>query len=330
RAVDAPLADEGDTAPVDEPLAFGDFVTTDPAMKKVLGQLLRVAASDATVLIEGDTGTGKELLARALHAASPRAGRPMGVVDCGAVSATLLEGQLFGHLKGAFTGAAEARAGVFEAADGGTVFLDELGELPLELQPKLLRVLEARTVRRLGDVKDVPVDVRFVAATNRDLSDMVRQGTFRQDVFFRVAVVRVRVPPLAERPGDVPLLARRYLAQLRGPDARLTEAAEGALMGYDWPGNARELRNVMERAAALAPGPEVGPEDLFGEAAPARATAFREAKDEVVAEFERRYVQALMLRHGGNVSSAARESGLSRNALYALMKRVGVDPTEPR
>ena len=306
------------------PTVFGAFVTADPATKAVLDQLRLVAQTDATVLIEGDTGTGKELLARALHDASERSTHPYQVVDCGAVTAGLLESQLFGHLKGAFTGAGEARSGAFEAAAGGSVFLDELGELPLDLQPKLLRVLEAKTVRRLGDTEDRRVDVRFIAATHRDLSEMVSAHRFRGDLFFRVAVVRVRIPPLRERPVDVPILSHRLLEQIRGPEASLTTAALGALAGYDWPGNVRELRNVIERAAALSPQPRIDASDLFG-ARPQAPVAFRAAKEEVIARFERRYVQALLARHEGNVSSAAREAGLSRNALYGVMKRVGLE-----
>ena len=310
---------DGDTRPE----TFGAFTTADPATKRILEQLRLVAQTDATVLIEGDTGTGKELLSKALHDASLRAEAPFQVVDCSVVSPNLLESHLFGHLRGAFTGAAEPRPGAFEAAHRGTVFFDELGELPVDLQPKLLRVLEAKTVRRLGDTRDRPVDVRFVAATHRDLQTMVGEQTFRQDLYFRVAVVRIRVPPLRERPIDIPIISQLLLQRIRGPEASFTPGALGALAGYDWPGNVRELRNIIERAAALTTRPRIDASDLFGvsEQSP---LAFRAAKEEVIARFERRYVEALLLRHDGNVSSAAREAGLSRNALYAVMKRAGL------
>jgi two-component system response regulator GlrR len=306
--------------------AFGDFKTKTNSARRVLAQMKLVAPTEATVLIEGETGTGKELLARAIHAHSARADGPFIVVDCGAVTDSLLESQLFGHEKGAFTGASEARAGAFEAANGGTVFLDELGELPLELQPKLLRVLEARTVRRLGSVEDRRVDVRFVAATNRNLESMVAKGQFRGDVFYRVAVVRARIPALRDRPDDVPLLAADAAERISGGRITLTRDAVDALMSYDWPGNARQLRNVIERAVALSQSGRISAVDLFGDENGAEdALTFKSRKDQVIAEFEARYVRGLLARHDGNVSSAAREAGMSRNALYALMKRAGIE-----
>ena len=303
---------------------YGAFVTADPTTQRMLEQLRRVAQTDATVLIEGETGSGKELLAQALHETSPRSCGRLQVVDCGAASPTLVESQLFGHNKGAFTGAVDHKPGGFEAANGGTVFLDEIGELPLDLQPKLLRALEAKTIRRLGDTRDRAIDVRFVAATHRDLTSMVSVGSFRQDLYFRIAVVRVQVPPLRNRPYDIPLIAERLLRRIRGPEATLAPAAIGALTSYDWPGNVRELRNIIERAATLTPRPRIEASDLFGLREPARR-AFREAKEEVIARFEQRYVEALLRRHDGNISRAAREAGLSRNALYALMKRAGLE-----
>lgn len=305
--------------------SFGAFATKTHATRRVLAQLRLVAPTDATVLIEGETGTGKELLAQAIHDASLRKDGRMVVVDCGAVTDTLLESQLFGHLKGAFTGASEARPGAFEAADGGTVFLDELGELPLDLQPKLLRVLEARTVRRLGDVEDRRVDVRFVAATNRDLEAMVKAGAFREDLFYRVAVVRARVPPLRDRPDDVPLLATTIIDRLSNGRVALGKDAYAALAAHDWPGNVRQLRNVLERAVALSTTGVIAPNDLFGEGAAAEQGAFKDKKEQVIADFEARYVRGLLARHEGNVSAAAREAGMSRNALYALVKRVGIE-----
>ncbi len=303
---------------------FGEYLTASPSLGAILAQLQRVAAkSSATVLLEGETGTGKELLARAVHGASRRADAPFIVVDCGSVTASLLESQLFGHAKGSFTGATEDHKGAFEAAHGGTIFLDELGELPLDLQPKLLRAIEARTVRRVGENSDRAIDVRFVAATHRDLEQMVESGDFRADLFYRVAVVRVKVPALRQRLEDVPLLASHYVSTLSDGASTLSPEAYPALAAYDWPGNARELRNVIERALAVSDHGLVGAEALFGVSA-APASTFHEAKDQLIQSFERRYVKALLDRHHGNVSHAAKEAGISRNALYALMKRVGI------
>ncbi len=303
---------------------FGDYLTCNKKLAAQLELLRRVARSDATVLIEGPTGTGKELLAHAVHETSERKRAPFMVVDCSAVSPSLLESQLFGHKKGAFTGALEDHEGAFEAAGEGTVFLDELGELPLDLQPKLLRALEARTIRRVGEVHDRPIHVRFVAATNRDLKAMAKAGAFRDDLYYRVAVVRVTVPPIADRPEDVPLLAHHYVDQLTEGMRTLSPDAYLTLSQYDWPGNARELRNVIQRALAVSDKTEIEPEDLFVEESGDAPASFHEAKDQLIASFEVRYVRALLDRHRGNVSRAAKEAGLSRNALYALMKRAGI------
>jgi transcriptional regulator with PAS, ATPase and Fis domain len=320
------VADQG-------PSQFGAFVTTDPTLRKTLGQLVRVAASDSTVLFEAETGTGKELLARAIHAYSTRQKQPFVTVDCAAMPETLLESELFGALKGSFTGADADRIGAFEAANGGTVFLDELGEFPLALQPKLLRVLESRTVRRIGEVAERPINVRFVAATNKNLAEMAKAGTFRPDLYYRVAVVRAKVPPLRDRLDDIPLLAGHFSAQISHGSVAVSAEANEVLRRYDWPGNARELRNLIERAIALESGPVIKPSDLFPSAldreADASGTApirggFQRAKNQLISDFERRYVRDLLARHEGNVSSAAREAGLSRPSLYALMKRVGV------
>jgi transcriptional regulator with PAS, ATPase and Fis domain len=317
---DAPLATK-------ETERLGDFVTRSSELKATLGALSLASKTETTILIEGETGTGKEVLARAIHGASNRASGPLVVVDCSAIQETLLETHLFGHLKGSFTGAVSDHAGAFESAHRGTVFIDELGELPLLLQPKLLRVLEARAVTRIGDVRARPVDVRFVAATNRSLDDMVRAKTFRADLFYRVAVVRARIPPLRERRDDIPLLlehhAKKYGMKPMSP------GAIAALTAYDWPGNVRELRNVVERLAALFQGTVIDTKDLF--LAPTEPAGgdepvadYHEAKDRVIAEFERSYVKNLLARHQGNLSQAAAAAGLSRNALYALMKRSGV------
>jgi transcriptional regulator with GAF, ATPase, and Fis domain len=229
--------------------AFGRLVGATQPMRELFAQLSRIAPSEGPVLIRGETGTGKELVARAIHEASARARAPFIVVDCAALPETLLEAELYGHTKGAFTGAVTARPGVFEAAEGGTVFLDEIGELPISLQPKLLRVLESKTIRRLGESVHRPVDVRFVAATHRDLLGMVNARTFREDLYFRLSVLPVYVPPLRERLADIPLLARHLLSPRK--HAALTPAIEEALMSMPWRGNVRELRNFMERALAL-------------------------------------------------------------------------------
>jgi transcriptional regulator with PAS, ATPase and Fis domain len=313
-----------------EPVAverFGDYATANSAFKAALAKLRKVAAGETTVLFEGETGTGKELLARAVHASSRRAQGPLVVVDCGSISANLLESHLFGHKKGAFTGAIDDHLGAFEEASKGTLFLDELGELPLDLQPKLLRALEARTVRPLGTNQDRPVDVRIVAATNKRLDEMVKEGRFRADLFYRVAVYRVAVPPLRERPEDVAVLVEHYAATLGGAGLSIGPGVFALLSGYDWPGNARELRNVIQRAIAVSDGRSIRPDDIFpGEAAEAPETpaTFHEAKESVIHAFERRYVEALLARAEGNVSRASREAGLSRNALYSLMKRAGI------
>ncbi|MCA9553184.1 MAG: sigma 54-interacting transcriptional regulator [Myxococcales bacterium] len=302
--------------------AFDAFVTEHAPLHRSLELLTRVAPQDGTVLLLGETGTGKEVLARALHEASTRAAGPYVVVDCGAVAPALLESQLFGHRRGAFTSAVDDQLGAFEAADGGTVFLDEIGELPVDLQPKLLRALEARTVRRLGEVTDRRVDVRFVAATHRDLSEMMAAGTFRADLYYRLAVIRVDVPPLRARPEDIPRLAERFVADLSGGARALAPDAYAVLSQYDWPGNARELRNVLERAVAVTARPRIHAQDLFEDAAPG-PLSFADAKNKVVNAFERRYATALLARHHGNVSAAAKEAGLSRPALYALLRRTG-------
>lgn len=309
---------------------FGGYLTANRKLAAELKKLERVAAGDSTVLIEGETGTGKEVLAHAIHDASPRSKKPFVVVDLGSVTPSLLESQLFGHKKGAFTGAIADQAGAFEAAEGGTVFLDELGELPLDLQPKLLRVLEAKTVRPLGSNQDRPIDVRVVAATHRDLERAVREQKFRADLFYRVAVVRVTVPPLRERLEDVPLLVDRFVAAL-GPHKKVSPQIYTLLAGYDWPGNARELRNVIERAIAVSEGRVIDAQAIFPDGGDTGDTTFHEAKETVIAAFEKRYVEALIHKHEGNISRAAKEAGLSRNALYALMRRSGIsaDLNEP-
>ena len=327
---------QGVDVPISAHDRFGDAIGRSLAMRRLFGVLERVAASPASVLLMGETGTGKDVLARALHAASPRAAHPFEVVDCGAVTPTLIESELFGHEKGAFTGAIAARVGAFERAHGGTIFLDELGELPLELQPKLLRVLEAREFRRVGGSKTLETDVRVIAATTRELGVEVRKGTFREDLYFRLAVVPVRVPPLRKRSEDVALIAAAMLPALGGADLTLPKDTLGALRSYEWPGNVRELRNVLERAVHLArssgsralhlidfpPSAEAG--DAIDVFAFEESMSYRQARTRVEQTFERRYVRWLLARHGGNVSAAARACQMDRKYLADLAKKHGV------
>jgi DNA-binding NtrC family response regulator len=310
---------------------FGPLVGSSPPMRAVFARLARAAASDATVLLTGETGTGKEAAAEALHGASKRAARPFVVVDCAAIPPDLLESELFGHEKGSFTGAIASREGAFEAAHGGTVFLDELGELSPELQPKLLRALEKREIKRVGATAWKPVDVRIVAATNRDLRAEVNAGRFREDLYYRLAVVEIRLPPLRDRPGDVPLLIEELLERLghaARPEAELlrSPAARADLARHPWPGTVRELRNYVERCLALAERP---PPD-GGEPAPAAAAGagapddLRAARKQWTAGFEKGFLEELLAKHNGNVSAAARAAGFDRKHFYRLLWRHGL------
>jgi two-component system response regulator GlrR len=331
---------------VREPLAteerWGRALGRSQGMRRLFALLPRLAATDSTVLLEGETGTGKSLLAEALHEASARRAAPFMVLDCGAIPPTLIESELFGHEKGAFTGAATARRGVFEAAAGGTVFLDEIGELPLDMQPRLLRALEDRQVRRVGGNDQVRLDVRVLAATNRDLRKEVNRGRFRSDLFYRLATVRLRVPPLRERRDDIAVLACHFWAQFAG-DAGAAPPAEllADWLKRDWQGNVRELRSAVERAVlfddpavwaeisttiSLPETHEPSPSFKFDDDA-----SFRVAKERAVAEWEREYVRELVRRHDGNLSRAARAARMDRNHLRELLRRHGVtaqdDPT---
>jgi len=292
----------------------GGLVGSSLKMKMVFGLIRTYAGSQAPVLIEGATGTGKELAALALHDLSPRAGAPCEIVDCGAIPGNLMEAELFGVVRGAYTGAHESRAGIVERASGGTLVLDEIGELPLELQPKLLGMLERGLVRRIGDDRSRKVDVRVIATTNRVLAREVQAGRFRQDLYFRLSVLRVAVPPLRDRPEDIQLLAQEFL----GPGRALPSGWLQVLEAYDWPGNVRELRNVLERAGAHADaGGDLAP--LFDGEAP-RIEPLEQARR----EFERGYLRALMARTGQNVRRAAQLAGLTRQGLYGLLARAGL------
>jgi transcriptional regulator with GAF, ATPase, and Fis domain len=311
--------------------SFGALLGSSLAMRRLFAVLEKVAASEINVLVEGESGTGKELVVAEIVQRGPRAEQPFVIVDCGAISPNLVESELFGHARGAFTGADRERVGAFETADGGTVFLDEIGELPLELQPKLLRAIEAREIRRVGETKARKVNVRVIAATNRDLEREVNRGRFREDLYFRLAVMSVRVPSLRERLDDLPILIRTFLAQLEATDRLdlfppqvLAELAE-----HDWPGNVRELRNYVERTVVMQ---ECQPTSKRPSGAPTEGVEggvdvrvpFKRAKDAVVDAFERSYLTALLDEAGGNVSKAARAGGMDRMYLHRLIQKHGL------
>jgi DNA-binding NtrC family response regulator len=320
---------------------FGDAVGRSVAMRALFAKLERAAATSETILLLGESGTGKEVLARAIHDASPRAGGPFVVLDCSAIAPSLVEAEVFGYARGAFTGAATARAGLLEQSEGGTLFIDEIGELPLDLQPKLLRALEARKVRRLGSNEWVSFDARVVAATHRNLRAQVASGAFRQDLYYRLAVVEVSVPSLRERKDDIPLLVEHFLAR-REPRRALADLPPHAmdiLRAYDWPGNVRELRNIVARLVLF---PELGLEGLApvgaqpasaGAPAPVGASVddeglgellalpLLEARETVVAQLERRYLTVKLREHDGNVTRTADAVGVSRQFLHRLIER---------
>ena len=319
-------------------LSFGALRGGSPSMRRLYDLLQRIARTDSTVLIEGESGTGKELITSELVSRGPRAAMPFLVVDCGALAPTLMESELFGHAKGAFTGAERQRAGVFEAATGGTVFLDEIGELPLEMQPKLLRVLETGELRRVGENLLRKVDVRVIAATNRKLEREVNQGRFREDLFFRLSVVKVRVPPLRERLEDLPVLVDAILAHLDASEKRglFTPELFQAMEKHDWPGNVRELKDFVERRVVFeddvplredvppSPSPGARPGDAAARARVDLDKPFHAAKEEVIQAFEREYLRELLIWAEGNVSLAARKAKLDRMHLHKLLQLRGI------
>jgi transcriptional regulator with PAS, ATPase and Fis domain len=318
--------------------SFGELVGASLEMRRLYAIVERVAATDATVLVEGETGTGKDVLARSLHAASSRAAGPFVAVDCGAIPESLVESELFGHVRGAFTGATSDRRGVIEEANGGTLFLDEIGEMPLPMQPKLLRAIESRAVRPVGSSTSRPVDVRIVAATNRPLARAVNDGTFREDLYYRLAVVALSLAPLRSRREDIPLLARHFHRALVGPTApELPQEFVARLMGRSWPGNVRELRNFIERSVSLglvdvrpprasAPPPGAPLPSLDGMVA--LRLPLKDARQAWVESFESVYVRDVLLRCGGNVTRAAERAGVSRRFLQRLVARLGIKPAE--
>jgi two-component system response regulator HydG len=319
-------------------LGFENIVGSSAALHQALELVRRAARSEANILILGESGTGKELVARAIHANSPRAGQPFVPIDCAALPENLLESELFGYEKSAFTGASAAKQGLMETAQRGTLFLDELGELPLGLQVKLLRALQERQIRRIGGARQIDVDVRIVSATNRDLRALVAAGRFREDLYYRVNVIDIALPPLRERVGDVELLATIFLRKYAGVKVRGFEPeAMMALETYGWPGNVRELQNVIERASALAEGEMITLAELPQHLRVAPASAepstagegtakltLKEARERWIGQLEAAYVADLLRREGGNVSQAARAAGVDRKTLHRLLNKHGV------
>jgi DNA-binding NtrC family response regulator len=329
---------------------YGELIGRSVRMREVYTVIERVAPSDLAVVIEGETGTGKELVARAIHARSRRSYKPYLVFDCSAFPPNLLESELFGHERGAFSGAIATHRGVFERADGGTVFFDELGEMAPEVQPKFLRVIETGEVRRVGGEKDFRVDTRIVAATNRSLAAMVEGGIFRQDLFFRLAKVQLQLPPLRSRPEDINLLVDHFLEEhaerVRGErrlTARFSRAAMDLLLTYAFPGNVRELKNIVERAATFCDEGVIGLGDLpsevggsgdmpgmvpFATGGPTPVSSagrsFHDAKEEMLRSFEHEFLEDLLRRFGSNISRAAREASVDRRHFYRLLRKHGL------
>jgi transcriptional regulator with PAS, ATPase and Fis domain len=317
--------------PLSPQIRFGRVLGKSVSMRRIFGLLHKIAPTDATVLLEGETGTGKGLVARTIHQESLRSSGPFVVVDCGSIPPTLIESELFGYVKGAFTGATTDRAGAFETAKGGTIFLDEIGELPLELQPKLLRALEERVIKRVGSQQPIPLDVRVVAATNRDLRQAVNRGSFRSDLFYRLDIMRLRIPPLRERREDIRMLVTHFFHDLSGdssqsPPRTLAETLER----HDWPGNVRELRSAVERAVItgdpalwaglmasdpMPPPAGTNPYQLDPE------LSYRDAKAMATASWERWFVTELMAKNDHNLSKAARSAKMDRSHLRQLVKR---------
>jgi two-component system, NtrC family, response regulator GlrR len=325
--------------PLSAERSFSELMGTGLAMRRLFALLPRVAASDAAVLIQGETGTGKSLLARAIHGSSPRADGPIVVVNSASIPPTLIEAELFGHERGAFTGAEARRAGAFEQARGGTLVLEEIGELPLSMQPKLLTALEDRVIRPIGCREPLKTDCRIVASTNRDLRYEVNRGTFRSDLFYRLNTVTLRLPPLRERREDIPLLTEHFLREFGASDRK--QELEGMLAatwaGRDWTGNVRELRSAVQRAVLLGmdqreswrPAPSSWPPPPSSKTTPAEdivelGQTFREAKEAAIAKWEERYVAALLARHDQNLSRAAREVEMDRNYLRTVAKKYGL------
>ena len=320
---------------------FCSIVTDDRGMKKLLKAVETLSNTDSTVLVTGESGTGKELVAKALHTAGMRGDRPFIIIDCGGLPETILESEIFGHVKGAFTGAYTDKKGYLEIAERGTVFFDEISELPFPLQKKLLRVIQEKEYSKVGDTKTKKANIRIIAATNRDLRTEVREGRFREDLYYRLNVVSLRVPPLRERRGDVPLLANYFLTEFNARfKKRVIAVADEVyerMMAYPWPGNVRELRNAIERAVTFKEGNTLFVEDLpeeisaaGDEAATNRVLAFKEFKEGTIDTMTREYVTTLLTLHKGNVSKAAARAGLDRANFRKLLKRFQVSAADFR
>ena len=341
-----PLIENLEIVPSEEN-TYGELVGSAPKMRKIYGLLDKVAPSELSVVIQGETGTGKELIARAIHQFSRRKAGPLVIFDCSAFPESLLESELFGHEKGSFSGAVRTHRGVFERAEGGTIFFDELGEMSVSLQPKFLRALESGEIRRVGGERTIKVDTRVVAATNRNLMSMVEDGTFRQDLYYRLAKVTLDLPPLRERIEDLDSLCTHFINQLRERNALpahvkgFAKEALSVMFKYDWPGNIRELRNVVERAAAFCESDLITPDDLpadlcarLGMASSSSAPqkpavmpglGLKEAKEMIVSNFEKEYLVGLLNQYKMNISQVAREAGIDRRHVYRLMKKYGLD-----
>jgi transcriptional regulator with GAF, ATPase, and Fis domain len=342
-AVRIEALDEPAFVAISELSSFGELVGASLQMRQVYAVLERVAKTDTTLLVQGETGTGKDVVARAVHSASARARGPFVPVDCGAIPANLFESELFGHIRGAFTGAVQNRAGAFEEASGGTLFLDEIGETPLAAQAKLLRAIESRHIRPVGSNKEVGVDVRIVCATNRRLAQMVNEGTFREDLYYRLAVVEVTLPPLRSRKEDISAIAQRLYARIMTSRGQPDAAARGlppeivdGLQARSFPGNVRELRNAIERAVTLGPivrsGTSVGEQASQGanvlppgiESIVPLHLPLKDARDAWTSEFENVYVRAMMRKTNGNLTRAAELAGVSRRFLQRTIARLGL------
>ena len=312
---------------------FGSLIGVSMKMQRVYKMVEKVAQHEYPVLILGESGTGKELVARSIHFSGPRRDRPFAPVDCSALVPTLIESELFGYVKGAFTGAMQAKQGLLEAAQGGTLFLDEIGDMPVDLQSKLLRALQEREVKPVGSTERRHINVRIIAATNRDLESAIRSGAFRQDLYFRLNVVQIKLPPLRDRKSDIPILVTSFLEKFsdsRAPVRTISEDAMRRLIGYDWPGNVRELENAIERAVALGSGPILHVGDLPSNLQYPSTERIPE-KDEILPleELERRAILRTLRETGGDKLSAARMLGIGKTTLYRKLKQYHMDHVEP-
>jgi len=309
-----------------EQIRFGDIIGTSPGMQEVFRKVEKVAGTDISVLITGETGTGKELIAREIHNRSNRKGKPFITINCGAIPENLLESELFGHVKGAFTGAVAHKQGKFHAADGGTLFLDEIGEMPLALQVKILRAIQEKIVVRVGDTRPEPVDIRIVAATNRELEGEIRDGRFREDLYYRLNVVNLHLPPLRDRGEDVLVIARyllsRYALEYESKVKGFSPNASVAIRKYNWPGNIREMENRIKKAIVLAEGTMIGPDDLGldGESLP-RILPLSEAKD----KFQRDYINEVLALNNGNRTKTARDLGVDPRTIFRHLEKEDTD-----